>query len=528
MAIRQHIEQVNMPDQEPIDRPLTIDAFLEIVKRRRWWLGGTAFACWLLIWGVSWLMTPVYRAEAVILIDYPKDSAASNSAADSERLQRVQAEILSPAHLREIVRQFALYPKLQRLGSDYAVEQMRKDTIIDRVTPTSSTFRVVYSASSAQLSQQVTARIASLFIEDTIQEEAKQVDGTTEFLASELQTARESLALQEARLKDFKAKHLGSLPTQLRDNVQVLHDLEIQRSTVSQRLNRAQEQKLYLESLLAQYQTVKMNGENATTTLPALEQELAKLRTALANAQTRYTDQHPDVLQLKGQIARTEKLRRDIESGLATAAKNHQPSRPLSTTAELQTMSPILQLEGQLRANVQEISSAREELRRLDGETAKYQSRVNDTPVSEQQFTDLMRDYEQSKANYDSLLKSHTQSLLAKNLGQRQHQQLFRVLEPPILPRKPYSPERLRYSLGGLVVGIVAGLALMAVIEQVDDRVRFADDLQVDARILVEIPHMTTPQQQQRQAFQRTLEWGAAAVLAVTLIAGNLLTLRWG
>jgi hypothetical protein len=46
--------------------------------------------------------------------------------------------------------------------------------------------------------------------------------------------------------------------------------------------------------------------------------------------------------------------------------------------------------------------------------------------------------------------------------------------------------------------------------------------------VLVEIPHLTTPQQERREAFRQKVEWATAAVLVALIIAGNLFTLRRG
>ena len=57
--------------------------------------------------------------------------------------------------------------------------------------------------------------------------------------------------------------------------------------------------------------------------------------------------------------------------------------------------------------------------KRLPGLKAKvgdYQARLNDEPVSEQQLADLTRGYDQSKANYDDLLKKENESKMATSM----------------------------------------------------------------------------------------------------------------
>ncbi len=313
-------------------------------------------------------------------------------------------------------------------------------------------FRIIYSAPTPTLAQQVATQLTSLFIDENIQEQSQRAENTTEFLSSELDTARASLAEQEGKVKQFKSHYLGELPSQMDGNVHILSGLQERYHNLGQTLNRAQEQRLYMESLLSQYHAARTGGETGANTLPSVERELAKMRADLADAQTRYTDKHPDVIRLKGLIAKTEKVKSDIEAQVAKAQTGGQ--KPPANSSDLQAMAPMLQLEGQLKANEQEIRDARNEMQALQTQIAEYQSRLNTTPIREQQLTDLTRDYEQSKANYDSLLKKQMQSQLATNLEKRQQGKGFRIIDPPSLAHKPYSPDRVKFSLLGLVSGI--------------------------------------------------------------------------
>ena len=413
------------------------------------------------------------------------------------------------------------------------MEQMRRDINIDLVeTPGKrgefTAFRISYSASSARMAQLVATQLTSLFIDQNIQEQAKKAENTTEFLSSELDDVRQKLALQESKVKEFKAHHMGELPTQMDSNVHILSGLQDRYQNMTQSLNRAQEQKLYLESLLNQYRTVKINGEENPTTLPALDQELSRLRTALANAETKYTDKHPDVIHLKGQIAKTEKLKRDIESDLANAKPGKEPAKP-TTPAQLQAMSPVMQIEGQLKANEQEIQDFRRQQQQIETQIASYQVRLNATPVREQQLTDLTRDYDQSKSNYESLLKKQMQSQLATNLEKRQQGEQFRIIDPPSLPTRPYSPDRNKLNLLGLVGGLLLGIGCLALVEYMDDFVRSGQEVQIGgAKVLVGIPHLTTPEEELKQNRWHVAEWCAGFVMVFTVVAGSVFTFYKG
>ena len=77
------------------------------------------------------------------------------------------------------------------------------------------------------------------------------------------------------------------------------------------------------------------------------------------------------------------------------------------------------------------------------------------TPVTlpEQQLSDLTRGYDQSKANYDDLLKKKNESAMATSMELLQQGERFRIIDPPSLPVKPDFPNRLKFCGIGLAAG---------------------------------------------------------------------------
>jgi uncharacterized protein involved in exopolysaccharide biosynthesis len=182
----------------------------------------------------------------------------------------------------------------------------------------------------------------------------------------------------------------------------------------------------------------------------------------------------------------------------------------------------VFQLQSQLKANQSEIVSRQRSIQQLQARITDYQARLNQEPVREQQLADLTRGYDQSKADYDSLLKKKNESELATSLERQQQGEHFRVLDPPNLPTRPYSPNRLKLLGIGLVVGVVLGTLLTAATEIADDRVYSNQELKklLPAEVIAEIPTLATVQEQNLEARQTWLRWTAAGfVLASVLVA---------
>jgi polysaccharide chain length determinant protein (PEP-CTERM system associated) len=506
------------------------------MARRHFWHFLIPFVLgWMAVWIVSWFLPSVYRSGTLILVEQPtvpQQFVMPNVGGDLQsRLQSITQQILSRTRLLHIIDQFGLYKKFQNANPDDLVDRMRKDIEIELVRSEDqrelTAFNVYYSADNPRTSQLVTSELTNLFISENLEVRQQQSENTTQFLENQLEQARKDLSDQEAKVRDFKDKYLGALPGQLQANLQILSGFQNQLQSEQDALNRAKQQSTYLESLLGQYKsmqkTVKTgSGEAVPAGLPAIDRELDKLKAQLADLSSRYTDQHPDVRKVKDQIAKTEKLRDQIAASLK--AKAADPSSQASSDPGYteDPTSPVFQIQSQLKANQVEVSNHQRSIQELQAKIGDYQARLNQEPVREQQLTDLTRGYEQSKADYDSLLKKKNESELATNLERQQQGEHFRILDPPNLPTRPYSPNRLKLFGIGLAAGAFLGLVFSAGFELMDDRVHAEKQLKtlLPANIIAEIPDLPTVTEQLSAKRAVMFRFGSAgAVLALVLMA---------
>src|SRR5713101_8487341 len=166
----------------------------------------------------------------------------------------------------------------------------------------------------------------------------------------------------------------------------------------------------------------------------------------------------------------------------------------------------------------------------LQSQITAYHARLNSTPEREQELADVSRGYEESQVNYNSLLQKQNQSQLATSLEQRQQGQQFRIIDPPSMPYKPSAPNRVLVSFGGLILGLAVGAILTAILELTDARVRREKDLQglVPARVLVGIPRLSTPEEDDRLVRRLWLDRAAVAAVLVFIVLGNAYSLYKG
>jgi succinoglycan biosynthesis transport protein ExoP len=521
-----------------------LEHYMGIVRRRHMQFLIPLFVGWALVWGVSWVLPPRYLSNTLILVEQPtmpKDYVTPNVNDDlQERMQSITQQILSRTRLLHIIDQFGLYANQHSQPSpDQKVQLMRKDIAIDLVRDNGNqitAFNVSYTSRDPQVAQKVTSELTNLFINENLEVRQQQSEDTTKFLEGQLETARKTLSDQEEKIREFKGQHVGELPTQVGSNLQILSGLQSQLQTEEDALNTAKQQRVYLETLVNQYRSLqgssqgsKSESGGAPVGLPAIDEELDKLRAQLADLSSHYTDRHPDVRKVKEQIAKTEKMRDQLVASLKAkaAAAQADPSAASSEATDAQNLSsPMAQLQGQVQSNRVEIANRERSVTDLQAKVVDYQGRLNQEPVREQQLADLTRGYEQSKANYDDLLKKKNESAMATSMELLQQGERFRVIDAPSLPIKPDFPNRLKFCAIGLGIGLALGVVVAGAFEFMDERIYDEKELQklLPVPVISEIPALAEPADLQMEHRRLWLGWVTAAFVSATILLGSALS----
>jgi polysaccharide biosynthesis transport protein len=506
-----------------------------IVRRRHLYFLIPLFLGWLLIWGSSWVISPLYKSSTLIIVEQPtmpENYVAPNINDDLQtRLDSMTQQILSRTRLLVIIQKLHLYGgDHSGLTDDQKIANMRKDIDLELVRDPQkqdvSSFTISYEARDPHLAQKVTAELTELFINENLKVRQEESEGTTDFLEKQLEDARQSLSEQEAKVQAFESQHEGALPTQESSNLAILNGLQSQLQSEQDALNTAKQQRVYLEALLEQEKTaqvrVRPGGDQtnaAPTDLATIDNQLDTLRAQLADLSSRYTDRYPDVLRLKAQIAKTEAMRANLIAAQksATPGSARASDDPgLSATAR--------QVQSQLQANQVEISNRESSIENLKARLGEYQGRLNMTPATQQELDDLTRGYDQSKANYDDLLKKKDQSEMATSMEEMQQGERFTILDPPSLPSKPDSPNRLKFCGIGLGVGLALGLMVAGGFEFFDDRLYSEKEIKalLPMGVLSDIPSIVNATDEHEAKRRLTLGWAVTAVVFVTILAGSV------
>ena len=528
------MEEVSEISEERSSERPDIQRYLNVVRRRHVHFLIPLLLGWLVVWGASWVLPARYKSGTLILVEQPtmpKNYVEPNVNEDlQDRLASIQQQILSRTRLLMIIDKLNLYGGGHgQTTPEEKVDLMRKDIDIELVrnseTAPITAFRISYSARDPHVAQQVTSELTDLFINENLKVRQQESQDTTTFIESQLENARATLAEQEVKVRGFEGAHVGELPSQQATNLQILSGLQAELQNEQDTLNTAKQQRVYLQTLIEQYRTLHTGSRTAGTSptdLAAIDQQLNSLKAKLTDLSSHYTDNYPAVESMKDQIAKTEKMRDELIAKSKSAGNSGAQVNDGAAGDPSQSTTP-LQLQSQLQATEAEITNREQAVTALKARVNGYQGRLNDEPASEQQLADLTRGYDQSKANYDDLLKKKNESEMATSMEQMQQGERFTMLDPPSLPLKPDFPNRLKFCGIGLGVGLALGLIVVGSFEVMDDRMHSEKEIKLllPVAVLSEIPEIVNPEDERAGKKKLVLGWAMTAVVAATILAGS-------
>jgi len=305
---------------------------------------------------------------------------------------------------------------------------------------------------------------------------------TTDFLSRQLEQAKRDIDDQDSKLAAFKKQYMGQLPGDEENNLKILMGLNSQLEANTQTLNRAQQDKSYAESLLAQQLSTWKSAQGSTGSPQALEQQLAQTQSALLTLQARYTDDHPDVIKAKRDVAELKKKLAQLNAGEGASESGDKASAG--------EPPEIRQLRLQIHQYEDAINQANREQKRLQGQIQTYQGRISLSPGVEEQYKQLTRDYDTAFKFYQDLLGKKSQSEMATDMERRQQGEQMRLLNPANLPDSPSFPNRWIFAGGGLAGGLAVGMGLALWMELRDKSIRTEGDVEaiLDLPMLISVP----------------------------------------
>ena len=512
-------------------RKYAIEDFLRIAWRGKWLILLPFVVVSIATVLVVRRLPDLYRSDTTILVIPQRvpESYVRATVTDriGDRLQSLQQQILSRSRLERIIIDLNLYRDQRATRSmEDLVVQMRSAVKVDPVR--GDAFTVSYISLSPKTAQIVTERLATLFIQENVQDRGKLAQTTSMFLQVQLDDAKKRLIEQEKKLEEYRLAHAGELPSQAPSNLQGLQSGRMQLQALVDSLNRERDRQVVKERELAdllapdsamQAVSALPSAGSATSSgssapVPSPVEELAQARAQLQALEGRLTEAHPDVRRLRRRVTQLEAEVQVMKP--ATAASPVAAPPVVQTAAELARERRVRDTRAELDAINRRILGLQKDQQRLQQEANLYQARLEAVPIRESEQVELMRDYATVQDLYRMLLAKHEESKIARNMEAGQVGEQFRVLDPALVPQRPFSPDRVKLNGMGILFGLVLGLGLVAALEFSDSTLKSEEDI----RTVLGLPVIATIPIFEGHAaggVRRRLRWlipGASVVVA--------------
>jgi polysaccharide chain length determinant protein (PEP-CTERM system associated) len=465
-------------------RELAMQDYMDMLKRRY----KLILACTILFLGLGtglgYLLPPQYVSQTLVLIeqqkvpeDYVKPVVNEDLGA---RLASMREQILSRSRIEPIIERFNLYVN-SKYTMDDRVDMTRKAIGINPIPSGQSPrgmpgFYITFKAQDPHTAQQVCGEITSLFISANLSAREESAEGTTDFLKQQLSDSKRNLDDQDAKLAAFERKYFGMLPQQEPANANTLQALTAQLDATTREIGSMERGETLLEAMIDQQTKESTHVDPATgTSGDTLDAQLKIAVNQEKDMEALYTPNHPDVLAMKRRIA---SLRAEIARSATEPTKGDTGANTKADTAAKTTDSPQLhQLKFQLNAEQQAIAAAKQEQARLVQKVRSYESKIESSPMVEEEYKQITRDHDTALQFYNTLLTKMNQSSMATALEHRQQGEQFRVMDAANLPEAPTFPNHRLFTGGGLASGLFLGLFLSALLEYRDKSMRNENDV---------------------------------------------------
>jgi succinoglycan biosynthesis transport protein ExoP len=514
---------------------VSIADLIDVVKRRGRAIGITfgvaLFATCVL--ALAW--PPTYRSTGTILIEQqeiPTDLVRSTvtSYAD-ERVQIISQRVMTTQNLLGIIRRYELYQGLQKRESrEKVIERMRDDIhfrmisadVVDPRTgvPRQATiaFSVSYDNPSPDLAVKVANEITTLYLNENLTSRNRLAEDASSFLTQEGDRLSTRIAELEARLAAFKEKNVNQLPELVQLNMSLLDRTEQQLRDATTEQRSLAQQKVYLEAQLAQLKPNSVMFSDSGERILTSTDRLRALKSELASARALYAEDHPDIARLTREIAGLEAqeatqpdaaaddndLSRQLDAAradLGAAREKYSPehpdvrnlertvaaleaelAKPRAAPRKVHADSPdnpaYIQIQAQLSAIINDQQSLAVKIASLREQADGYQKKVAMTPIVEREYRELARDYENAQTRYQEVRAKQGEAQIAQNLETNRKGERFTLIEPPLPPEEPVSPNRLAVFVIGLILSAALAAALAALREATDTSVRGRRDVE--------------------------------------------------
>ena len=524
-------------------RPRKIGEYLDIVRKRKWFILLPTIAVGLAISYVVYRLPDIYESSTLIVV---RPSTLPNSVVPTmaeetltRQLTSISQVVTSRSSLQPLMEKYDLYKEERQRGEpmELLIDSMRKQINVAVNTSNreiTNGFNITYRGRDPKSTQAVAAELASKYVDEQIKGTENGGTSAKQFIEEQVHQAKEELDAIDTQRLNYLQENLNNLPSQSQALVGRLTALHEGQKALIAELGRSRDMAAAYRSQLADItksydQEIVLSAEN--TTDPKTTQAYAELvrrrseyEGELQNLLSQYKEKHPDVIAKQKQL---EDIKRQqdqmINEWKDRIEERKQKLKQLSDPRILSLQTQISMMESDTQRQQKLLSETNQQIAELD-------ARINAIPHTEIGLEAIDREYQTKKLNYDNLLAQQQKVVIGADAAKDQQGSGIQVVDPANLPERPVAPKRFLLTAGGFGIGLVLGVLLALSFEL---RRLFTIQTTEDAKhytnlpVLATIPELMTLAEERSLPRRRTLALAAGIVGAIVSIPMLAFVLRF-
>ena len=511
---------------------LELKDFLLILKRRKVSFLATFSSIFVVAVSLAFLLPPVYRSEATILIErqeIPQDLIETTvTGFVQERIESLSARILTRKNLWDIAEKHDVYPGQRSLENrQETVFEMKENISVkmnevqasdpeQRITKGLITiaFSISFANEDPEKAALVTNELASLYIEQNQALRTKQATEVSEFLEEEGKQLSQEITALEAKLAEFKQTQREKLPELKSLNLSLYEKTDNEIERTKEQIRELEDQISALQSELAITKAHQPIFDDSGQKVLTGGERLSLLTAEYLRLSARYSAEHPDLKKLKREIEalggesdvsgvtalieeltvlknRLSEAKRkyandhpdvlSLQQAVAAVERGLQSASVSPARSSLPSSAPdnprYVSLKTQLDAAYGNLQSEKSKLIQLNEKLNEYEQRLFDTPLVERDYKLLSRDYDNAKKKYIELKDKQLEARLAIGLESSSKAEQFSILQSAEVEFLPESPNRIGIALLGFVFAFGGGIGMVTAREYLDRTIKSVSDL---------------------------------------------------
>jgi polysaccharide chain length determinant protein (PEP-CTERM system associated) len=500
------------------------------------WLVGIAGAV------VAFTIPDRYEASSRVYVDTesilkPLMSGLAVQPNVDQQVEMLSRTLISRPNVEKLVRMADLDLKSQsKIQQDAMVTELMSTLQIKSVGR-DNLYTLAYRDSDAAKAQRVIQSFVSIFIESSLGTSRKDTDTAKIFINDQIKAYEAKLLDAESRLKEFRLRNIQLQTSDGKDSVSRLGELRDQLDRAKLELREAEQARDASRQQLENEKSQSAGGSPLQSLLeesaisvgtPEIDARIDTQKRNLDALLQRFTEEHPDVVV-------TRKLIRDLEEQKKKEVKELRKAALANPSTSATNNSLVYQELNKLMANAEVQVAA------LRARVAEYSSRYNQArdmlksaPEVEAEASQLNRDYEINKKNYEDLVKRREAAAMSGNLDSAAGVADFRLIDPPRVSANPVWPNRLLLLSLAMMAAIAAGALFAFAASQLRPVFHSASDLRskFEIPLLGMVSMVTTEADHRRERVDRfkfvLSSGGLVGIFLIALIGMSLIAARQG